>query len=259
MPILIIGDKEIEARLVLFDFDGTLVDGGDRHRNLAGARRETLRRHAGMEAVANWAKLSGVDLETGSVDPEGPLARAPRSGDLAIAAAVVYLTGRTWHESMLLAQEAYEEADALLESTYRPVLLPGVREALERIREVGFILGIATNGEGSLTEAMIRTLGVNHLFDVVVGAGDVVNAKPAPDMILLACRRVGIDPRETVFVGDSLEDMQAGREAGVRALVSVNNPDKRVRRVADYAQDSVENIHAYTHIKQLDRRTNKTK
>jgi phosphoglycolate phosphatase len=242
LPILIIEDTEVEAVLVLFDFDGTLVDGGDRHRNLTRARRETIGRRAGREAVANWARLSGVDLETGRVDPEGPLARAPRRGDLAVATAAVYLTGRTWHESMRLAAEAYEAADALLESTYRPVLLPGVGEALGRMRGAGFRLGIATNGEGSSAEAMVRVLGVDHLFDVVVGAGDVVEAKPAPDMILLACRRVGVAPGEAVFVGDSPEDMLAGREAGVRALISVNNPDERVQRAADYALDSVGDI-----------------
>jgi phosphoglycolate phosphatase len=205
LPTLIIGDEEIEASLVLFDFDGILVDGEDRHRNLARARRETIERHAGREAVANWARLSGVDLGTGRVDPEGPLARAPRRGDLVVAAAAVYLTGRTWHESMRLAAEAYEEADALLESTYRPVLLPGVGEALGRMREAGFRLGIATNGESSSAEAMARVLGVDYLFDVIVGAGDVVDAKPAPDMILLACRRAGVDPGDTVFVGDAAD------------------------------------------------------
>ena len=194
MPILIIEDTEVEAVLVLFDFDGTLVDGGDRHRNLARARRETIGKRAGREAVVNWARLSGVDLETGRVDPEGPLARAPSRGDLAVAAAAVYLTGRTWHESMRLASEAYEEADALLESTYRPVLLPSVGEALGRMKGAGFRLGIATNGDGSSAEAMARDLGVDRLFDVVVGAGDVIEAKPAPDIILLACRRVGVAP-----------------------------------------------------------------
>jgi phosphoglycolate phosphatase len=242
LPTLIIGDEEIEASLVLFDFDGTLVDGEDRHRNLARARKETIERHEGWEAVANWARLLGVDLGTGRVDPEGPLARAPRREDLAVAAAALYLTGRTWHESMRLAAEAYEEADALLESTYRPVLLPGVGEALGRMRGAGFRLGIATNGEGSSAEVMARVLGVDRLFDVVVGAGDVVDAKPAPDMILLACRRARVDPGNTVFVGDSPEDMLAGRGAGVRALISVNNPDERVRGAADYALGSIGDI-----------------
>lgn len=242
MPILIIEDTEVEAGLVLFDFDGTLVDGGDRHRNLARARRETIGRPAGQGAVANWARLSGVDLETEGVDPDGPLARAPRKEDLAFAAAAIYLTGRAWHQSRQLAAEAYEEADALLESTYKPFLLPGVGEALVSMREVGFRLGIATNGEGSSAEAMARALGVGRLFDVVVGTGDVVEAKPAPDMILLACRRVGVAPGETAFVGDSPEDMLAGREAGVKALISVNNPDQRVRRAADYALDSIGDI-----------------
>lgn len=242
MPKLIIEDTEVEAGLVLFDFDGTLVDGEIRHRNLARARTETIDRLAGPEAVGNWARLSGVDIDTGGVDPNGPLAGASRREDMAVAAAAIYLSGRTWNQARELAMRAYEDADVLQESIYRPVLFHGVEETLRGLREAGFRLGIATNGEGFSVEAMARVLGVDHLFDVILGAGDVKEAKPAPDMILLACERTGVAPGETVFAGDMLDDMQAGKVAGVRAVIAVNNPDEWVRGVADYSLDSVADI-----------------
>jgi phosphoglycolate phosphatase len=242
LPTLIIKDTEVEAGLVLFDFDGTLVDGGIRHRNLASARTETIGRLAGPEAVGNWASLSGVDIDTGGVDPNGPLAGASRREDLAVASAAIYLTGRTWNQARELAMRAYEDADVLQESIYRPVLFPGVEGTLRSLREAGYRLGIATNGEGSSVEAMAQVLGVDHLFDVILGAGDVKEAKPAPDMILLACERTGVAPDETIFVGDMLDDMQAGKAAGVRAVIAVNNQDEQVRGMADFALESITGI-----------------
>lgn len=239
MPILAIGNARVEASLILLDFDGTLVDGNARHRSLARARIEAIGRLAGQEAVGRWAELSGVDLETGEVDPEGPLARAPRREDLAVAAAAIYLSGRGWQEAKRLVMEAYGEADRIQEESYRPVLFPGVGEALRELRGAGFRLGIATNGEGASTAAMARTLGIDGLLDVVVGAEDVAEAKPAPDMILLACERVGVDPGDAVYVGDLTEDVEAGRKAEVGVVVVVNIPDEGMKEMADFALASL--------------------
>jgi phosphoglycolate phosphatase len=239
MPVLAIGDAKVEASFVLFDLDGTLVDGAARHRSLARMRIEAIGNLAGPEAAGRWAELSGVDPASGDVDPDGPLARAPRREDLAVAAAAIYLTGRGWQEARRLAIEVYEEADRLQERDYTPVLLPGVGEALRRLREAGFRLGIATNGEGATAAAMAGALGIEGLFDAIVGAEDVKQAKPAPDMILLACERVGVTPGEAVYAGDLPEDVEAGRGAGVKAVVAVNSPDPSARDAADFALDTI--------------------
>ncbi len=107
------------------------------------------------------------------------------------------------------------------------------------MRRAGFRLGIATNGEGASTAAMARTLGIDGLLDVVVGAEDVAEAKPAPDMILLACERVGVDPSDAVYVGDLTEDVEAGRKAEVGAVVVVNIPDEGMKEMADFALASL--------------------
>lgn len=243
MPFLAIGDAKVEAGFILFDLDDTLIDGAARHRSLARMRIKAVGNLAGPEAAGRWAELSGVDPASGDVDPDGPLARAPRREDLAIAAAAIYLTGRGWQEARRLAAEAYEEADRLQERAYTPILLPGVGEALRRLREAGFRLGIATNGESATTAVMVRALGIDSLFDVIVGAEDVKQAKPAPDMILLACERVGVAPGEAVYVGDLPEDFEAGRGAGVKAVVAVSSPDPSARDAADFALDTIAEMH----------------
>jgi len=68
----------------------------------------------------------------------------------------------------------------------------------------------------------------------------VENGKPAPEMILLACERLGVEPGESAYVGDAPEDMVAGRAAGCSALVAVNNvDDDELTSLADIVACSV--------------------
>jgi HAD superfamily hydrolase (TIGR01509 family) len=91
---------------------------------------------------------------------------------------------------------------------------------------------------------MMKELGMREFFDVVLGADSVGEAKPAPEMVLLACEQVGVPPGRTLFVGDQREDMRAGRAASVKAVVAVNNSDESVTGLADFSLDSVADIRA---------------
>jgi phosphoglycolate phosphatase len=221
LPALIVGDKKIECRLVVFDLDGTLLDDEPRYRFLAEARMKAMTRVAGREAAEAWARLSGIDPSTLKVDMNGPISKALRREDVAIAAAAVYLSGRRWHEAKSLAEEAYNEADRLQSVGFNPSFYPGARQRLEEMRRKGLKLGVATNGQRAIAEEMLRRLDASGLFDVVVGADDVENAKPAPDMILLASERFGLKPEEVVYVGDQPTDVAAGRGTGCGATVAV--------------------------------------
>jgi phosphoglycolate phosphatase len=242
MPFLSLLGREMEARFVLFDLDGTLLDASTRHRKLARARLETIKGLAGDEAANEWARFSGVVPGAFDVDPQGPLARAPRREDLIVASVAIYVSGQPWPAARELAERAYEEADRLQETLCRPSLMEGVEEALRNMKKAGFKLGIATNGESTSASAMMEELGMLDLFDVVLGADSVGEAKPAPEMVLLACKRVGVPPCRALFVGDQQEDMRAGRAASVKAVVAVNNSDEAVTGLADFSLGSVADI-----------------
>lgn len=225
MRKIIIDEKEVLCKLVLFDLDGTLLDDDVRYENMARARFEVISNKVGMEAAEKWAELSGVDITDFSVDKRGPLARASRKEDVVVAASALFLTGHGWHRARDVAAEAYKEADKLQETKYNPIFFKGVEDALRTLKEAGLKLGIATNGSGMAAKGIMASLGFEDLFDVVIGADMVESGKPAPDMILLACERLRVEPRESVYVGDAPDDMLAGKAAGCRALIAVNNVD----------------------------------
>jgi phosphoglycolate phosphatase len=223
LPALTIDGRGMEVDLILFDLDGTLVDDRDRYRHLASARLGAVQEAAGREASLTWAKLMGVNPETREVDMAGPLSKAPRREDLAVAAAALYQHGHPWHEARELAQRAYDQADQLQADSYTPRLFPGAAEALRRLRGARFKLGMATNGEARITRQVLRELDVEALFEVVVGADMVVEGKPAPDMILEACEMLGVEPSRTIYVGDQPTDADAGRRAGVAIVILVGD------------------------------------
>jgi phosphoglycolate phosphatase len=225
LPTLRINDEELDAELILFDLDGTLVDDRARYRRLAESRMKAMTRRVGKEAAETWARLEGVDPESLLVDMNGPLSKAPRREDLAVAAVALYQHGHPWHKARELSKAIYDEADEIQRRSYTPRFFPGAREVLEELRSRGFMLGVATNGEASLTLGVLETLGALELFDVVVGADMVDEGKPAPDVILKACELAGAPPGKTVYVGDQPTDAKAARSAGVARSVGVGGVD----------------------------------
>jgi phosphoglycolate phosphatase len=243
MPFIRVDDAVIECRLVLFDLDGTLVDKEFRNRSLAEARMTAIREIAGDDAAQLWAKLSGVNPATFDVDIRGPLSKAPRREDLTVATAAIWLNRMNWFKARELATEAYASADAQQSRKYKPALIRGVESTLRGMKDAGLRLGVATNGSGGTAREIMRSIGVETLFDVFIGADEVPEGKPAPDMILAACERLGVPPEEAVYVGDEVVDAVAGRAARVRDVVVVNAEDD-VSRYTSHVVDSVACIRA---------------
>ncbi len=218
MADIIVGGKRIPCSLIILDLDGTLIDAEARFRALAEARMEVMSRRFGGEAASLWARFSGVDPAIGDVDMDGPLAKAPRREDIIVAAVALYLTGIGWGDARRLAEEAYIEADRLMASRYRAEALPGIPETLERLREAGLRMAVATNEVRARASKALEEAGLLPLIDVIVGVDEVENPKPAPDLIVSACQRCGVSPSMAVYVGDQPEDLMAAEAAGVRVV-----------------------------------------
>jgi HAD superfamily hydrolase (TIGR01549 family) len=129
-----------------------------------------------------------------------------------------------WHltySALGLAEERWAEADARWLQHYceeEVVLIDGARDALLRVRRAGLRAGIVTSGDRVRVARELTGLGVAELFEVVVCAEDIVYRKPHPEALLLALDKLGVAAAEAVYVGDSPEDVQMARAAGVLAV-----------------------------------------
>ncbi len=116
-------------------------------------------------------------------------------------------------------------------------ILPNVPEALSKLSNAGCQLVVISNqagvGKGLITKESLDAID-RMMFSAVAKAGGKIAAtyycphrpddncdcrKPAPGLILQASRDLGIDPKETVFIGDAVSDMLAGRAAGCKTVM----------------------------------------
>lgn len=77
-------------------------------------------------------------------------------------------------------------------------------------------VSIASGGTRDIVEPMLKLTGLESIFPVVVTADDVVHGKPAPDMFLLAARRMGVEPTRCLVFEDAEPGMRAAEAAGMK-------------------------------------------
>jgi phosphoglycolate phosphatase len=92
---------------------------------------------------------------------------------------------------------------------------PGVRETLEKMSANGLTLAVASNKSESHCREILRLLRSDNLFVAILGADSVAERKPSPVPLFFLMREFGRTVPETVMVGDSINDMKAGKAAGV--------------------------------------------
>lgn len=92
-------------------------------------------------------------------------------------------------------------------------LYPGVKEKLEELKGRGIVLTIASSrSRASLTE-YVEKLGLSHLISYILGADDVSAGKPDPEAVQKTLEKFGFSPDEAIVVGDTVFDINMGRNA----------------------------------------------
>ncbi len=100
-------------------------------------------------------------------------------------------------------------------------LFPGIADALAAIRAAGVRLALCTGRGGPSTRLILAALGLSDTFEAVVVGEDVAHPKPAPDGIRETARRLAVPAERTVYVGDSLKDVEAGLAAGAFTIAAL--------------------------------------
>jgi HAD superfamily hydrolase (TIGR01509 family) len=117
---------------------------------------------------------------------------------------------------------------------------PGAVELVERLRN-RVPLALASNSSRPLVEAALRTAGLTDAFDAIVTADDVPHPKPAPDLYLLACERLGVQPGEALALEDTAPGIAAAKAAGL-TCIAVPQFAETDASAADRIIDSLEEL-----------------
>ncbi|QKE40931.1 MAG: HAD-IA family hydrolase [Ferrovum myxofaciens] len=184
-------------RLIMFDLDGTLVDTA---MEIAHSVNQTLA-EAGFdplppELIREWIGkgtawlFATVSQQVTGQDKE----RASQVYD-------------QFYPHFL---QVYHDLTGLHSRPY-----PGAPEALEILRAAGCQLAVVTNKDRDLSQRLLDSQGLAQAIDILVGGGDTPEGKPSPQPIQKALVDAGLSAQDALFVGDSSNDVQAARRAGV--------------------------------------------
>ena len=186
--------KEVEA--ILFDFEGTLVD---LQWNLQGAVKETLEMLRTLRFPIQ--RLQGMKCSTLMLEALRMAQEIGQSADRV-------------REKIGAVYDRFDE-DALMRWNLRD----GSKDFLSALKANGIKIGLVSNvGRKALEKALLK-LDLHPFFNVVVSRNDVQFMKPRGEGLSLALSRLQVIKDKALYVGDSLDDIQAAKATGVKVII----------------------------------------
>jgi beta-phosphoglucomutase len=189
-----------DTKAIIFDLDGVLVHTNHLHRDaLATAVYDCI----------------GIDMTT-----------MPQLYEISMMSTIekIDILKKLYSFDYIVEQHILQKKDSLyLEKVSHLTIDDNVIETLEYIQSMKIRMAIASNSRLKNINQILMATGIMKFFDVIVSAEEVENRKPAPDILFEVYHRLGIDGRNTLFI----EDTEEGVEAGLRSLstvIQINNP-----------------------------------
>lgn len=188
----------MEGRIdaVLFDLDGTLIDSAPD----LGAAADQMRTERGLPSLP--------------LERYRPMAGAGARGMLGVAFG---LTPEAPEFAALREEFFVNYESRMLRNTQ---VFDGVAELVEALRARGLPWGVVTNKSVRFTAPLTRAMPLFESARAIVSGDTTPYAKPHPEPLFEAARRLGVAPVHCVYVGDDERDIVAGRAAGMRTVAA---------------------------------------
>ena len=174
---------------VLFDWDGTVMDS--------------------TYSIASSIQLASADLEL----PVPSIQQASWVIGLSLESALYRAVPDLTAEQMPLFLERYRYH--FMQRDPHIKLFDGILPFMGELRGRQIALGVATGKSRQGLDRVLQQVNLSTFFDATRCA-DETRSKPDPEMLLLACQKIGVQPGEVLFVGDDARDIEAGRAAGCK-------------------------------------------
>lgn len=183
-------------KLILFDFDGTLVDSAP-----------------DLAASANYIRTL-QDLTPLPLDHLRPYASMGARGLLKAA-----LDLDTDHPDYETQKNLFLDHYAANSTTHSD-LFDGVDILISQLNDIGIKWGVVTNKAVHLTQPIMEHFNLSASSKVLVGGDSTAHIKPHPASLFLACEKTGIAPADCIYIGDDERDIVAGKAAGMATVVA---------------------------------------
>lgn len=202
----------MEIKAVLFDMDGLMVD------------TESL----STEAFINSAKAQGYNMTK-----EETLKVLGFTKANIYQFWIDYFQG-TNVDGKKLVDDHYEYIENVL-YTVGPEKMPYVEELLKYLRENNYKIAVASSSDTADIKNNLEKTKLEKYIDEIASGAEVENGKPAPDVFLLAAKRLGVDAKDCLILEDSKAGIKAGKasDAMVFMVPDMFTVDKECEDTAD--------------------------
>lgn len=183
-------------KMCIFDLDGTLINS--------------------LPAISHFANTAIAEAGLAPIDADTYRYYVGDGMDTLLHRCLAHYNADT-PENFAKVREVYKSGydnDVL----YETHAYDGIKELLEQLKSKGIKICVLSNKpDNAVSDAVYQLFG-KDCFDMVIGQIDGIPKKPAPDSVFEICKRMGISPAETVFVGDTNVDVQTGKNAGAYTI-----------------------------------------
>lgn len=178
---------------VVLDIDGTLIDSNDAH----------------AQAWVDVGREFGFDIDFHHVRR-----LIGMGGDKVLPE----LTGL--EEDDDTGKRIKERRGEIFRDRYLPTLqpFPDARALLERFRDDGYALVVATSASKEDMDGLLKQAGIADLIEEKASSSDAEESKPDPDIVQAALKSADAEPDEAIMLGDTPYDVEAAGRAGVRCV-----------------------------------------
>lgn len=207
-----------ETKILILDFDGTL---GDTVGVIVQTMQATIR-ELGLPARTDKECASMIGLRLIDIPP--------------VLFPECNLDGEFYAQTYRRLFHIYNTAGAV-------ELYPNVIETLTELKNRGLVLTIASSRSKASLTNYIKDLGIEALISYVLGADDVVEGKPNPEPVNRTLEKFGFKPEEAIVVGDTVFDVDMGKNAGTKTCgVTYGNGSRESISAADWVIDDFGNL-----------------
>jgi phosphoglycolate phosphatase len=203
-------------KLILFDLDGTLVDTSQ---DITTALNYALKQH-GMQAlsVQDTIKMVGEGITR-------LIEKVIRDEKLHMRDEIIKIFIKYYSEHLTDYSREY----------------PYVRETLDQLS--GYKKAVISNKRESLSVELLENLDLLKYFNLVAGSDTTSEKKPSPVPIFYIMEKLETKPYESMIVGDSSFDIEAGKKAGIKTVaVTYGYRERQYLKDADYMIDSLKDL-----------------
>ena len=204
--------------------------------------------------------MDGVLFDTEIVCMKAWMAVAERRGLSGMEEIFNQVIGLNANDSRLIVLKAYgedfdypgfrQEAAEFFQKDIRENGLPvkpGVPEILEWLKGSGYKVGLASSTRSESVLSHLKQAEMEDYFSVVVTGDMIEHSKPRPDIYLLACSRLGVEPEQAYAIEDSPNGVRAAHAAGMWTIMvpDMIAPDEEMRRLSRVILKDMTEVMAY--------------